>query len=94
MGLEIITNNAPRPLLDWLDLSDAERAGFDWTDADAGESFFRYRGTAYAVSEFMRAPSDIPGGWHGVHNDSMFSGVLIRLPDGDADSIIAARFYS
>jgi len=89
--MDITTNNKPRALLDWQELTDAERAEMDWSGPDAGDSFFRYRGTVYAVGEFMRAPETLPG-WHGVHSDSYFSGVLIRLPDGDSDSVIVARF--
>lgn len=91
MGIDITTNNTPRALVDWEELTDAERAGFDWTDGDAGESFFRYKGQVYALSEFMRAGDAFPG-WHGYHGDSYFSGVLVRLPDGDSDSVIVARY--
>jgi hypothetical protein len=94
-GLQIITNNAPRPLLDWVELTDAERAAVDWADPEAGESFFRYRGSVYAVSEFLRASGEIERrGWHGFAADSYFSGVAIRLPEGDPDSIICGRVFA
>lgn len=99
MGLEIITNNAPRPLLDWVELSPAEQAGFDWVDPEAGETFFRYRGAVYCLSEFTRIEPDAdkPGGmsgWHGQHGESFFSGVLVRLVDWDSESVIVGRYFA
>lgn len=51
---------------------------FDWCDSDYG--FFKYKGTWYHISQFMRLPS-CPG-WNGVLGDSYFSGVVLFVPDG------------
>jgi hypothetical protein len=54
---------------------------FDWLDEDEQSGFLRYRGAWYHLSMFMRTAID---GWHGVHNDSAFSGVLIEVSrDGE-----------
>lgn len=94
MTLEIVTNNHARPVLDWFELTPQEQAGFDWIESpeESGESFARYRGSVYALSEFMRAGDAFPG-WHGYASDSAFSGTLVRLSE-DGESVTLARFYS
>jgi len=94
MTLEIITNNHARPILDWFELTPQERESFDWMDKpeESGKSFFRYRGSVYALADFMRAPSDLSP-WDGYAGDSCFSGTLVRLaPDGD--SVTCGRYFS
>ena len=57
------------------------RSEFDWLDEDDHSGFFRYRGVWYHLSMFLRTTID---GWHGVHTDSAFSGVLIEVSnDGE-----------
>lgn len=94
MGLEIITNNAPRDLIYWHDLTDAERREMDWTGPENGDSFFRYRGALYALGEFTAPPGDSFPGWNGIHHETYFSGVLVRWIPGDAEAVICGRFYS
>ena len=54
---------------------------FDWLTEDEQGGFLRYRGAWYHISMFLRttiAP------WHGIHNDSAFSGVAIEISrDGE-----------
>ncbi len=100
MGLEIITNNHPRLLLCWHDLTKAERESFDYLDTDESRefaSFFRYRGAAYDLGEFMRCPSGAEfKGWDAYSADSFYSGILIRLGKDcyNGDSVIVARYFS
>ena len=56
MDLTIRTNNAPRDLLSGFDLTDKERAEFDYIQdmGDAIDRFFRYRGNVYDSHEFVR----------------------------------------
>ena len=57
---------------------------FDWLDEDErhSQSFAKYKGYWYHLSQFMRVQ---PGGvlaqmgWDGYHGDSFFSGVAIRF---------------
>lgn len=60
----------------------------DWCDDETG--FFKYLGTWYHDSQFMRVQFD---GWHGAHNDSAFSGVLIKL-SSDSELFQVGRFSS
>ena len=79
--LRIITNNQPRDLLMWHELTDAERKELDYitNPEDRGTDFFRYKGWIYDVGEF-ELPGDHFPGWDGYHGDSFFSGILIRYP--------------
>lgn len=96
--MEIRTNNKPRAVLTWPDLSDREQGDFDWLETDESrhaESFVRYRGNVYALSEFMRATSPELKPWDGFHTDSAFSAVLIRFPNPhDTESAVMGFAYS
>ncbi len=60
---KIITNNVPRDIINAFELSERERAEFDYLDWPAMErgelsaSFFRYRGILYDLSQFMTLSS-------------------------------------
>jgi len=64
-------------------------------DDEKADGFFKYRGQYYHTSDFLRisegAPADMQK-WHGVVNDSMFSGVLIRISE-DCEQYQVATFY-
>jgi hypothetical protein len=73
------------------------KSRFDWLD-DAGEQdgFIKYRRWWYHVSEFMRIEKSSPFhtlGFHGILQDSFFSGVLIKLSD-DGEQYQIATYYS
>jgi len=56
---------------------------FDYQDEDVIDGFFYYRNTWYHLDQFMNAPAGaFPGDyWHGYLNDSMSTGVVIRISD-------------
>ena len=91
--MTIKTNNVPRDVLFWYELTDAERAEFDYLDSEVAQSdasFFRHRGNVYDLGEFM--VSSIKG-WDGIRSDSYFSGMLVRYVDG-WQRVIVATYYS
>jgi hypothetical protein len=57
MGFKVKTNHNYRPLISGFELSDSERAEFDyienWED-DTINRFVRYRGQLYDLGEFVR----------------------------------------
>lgn len=95
-AVTITTNNKPRRLLDWCDLTTKEWAEFDYLGNpydDTDRRFFRYMGCVYDTHEFstcssVGAPNDFLG-YHGYQSDSYFSGVLIRYTNGYEDVIVA-----
>jgi len=101
--MTIKTNNVPRDVLHWWDLTDVERAEFDYLDFDTAQSdasFFRYRGNVYDLGEFSRidktvAPHPQRQGWEawdGYHSDSYFSGILVKYVQ-DFERVIVATYY-
>lgn len=103
MGIKVITNNVPRDLIDGYQLSESERAEFDYLNWQAinegmdNASFFRYKGQLYELSQFTATPAKslTPEfkGWAGFMSDSFFSGLLIRWVDTEYESVVVARFY-
>jgi hypothetical protein len=94
--LKIITNNRPRDLLYWWDLTDKERAQFDYYTEDDGATFFRYRGEVYDLGEFMRwnnPASPTRAAWDGFRSDSFFSGLAVRFVENN-ERVVVARCYS
>jgi len=61
----------------------------DWCDSEHG--FFKYLGTWYHTSQFMR--DSAPEGWHAAHSESAWDGVLIKF-SSDGDLFQVARFSS
>lgn len=60
------------------------RKDFDWLSDEEYdmENFALINKRYYALSEFVRTPESLEKmGWHGIHNDSYFSGVLIAISD-------------
>ena len=96
MSIKIITNNVPRNLLSWYELTDTEKSEFDYCDDES--DFVRYRGELIPICDFMRAPVLFPGNWDGYRQDSYFSAVVIRYEKIDDviyyDSVICGLMLS
>lgn len=99
MTATIKTNNVPRLLLNWDQLTKKEQAEFDWMkdDLKIGADFVRYKGWVYYLNDFMSCSPRVPEfkGWDGYQADSYFSGVLVKWPDKqDMDRVIVGRLYT
>ena len=98
--MKIKTNNQPRDILTWYDLTPAEQNEFDYLEEGEG-SFFRYKGWVYDLGEFMRidasiAPHPAREGWEkwqAYAPGSHFTGVLIRYTS-DCEQVIAGQYFS
>lgn len=96
MNIEIITNNVPRPLLDWVNLTEKEQQEVEeLLPSDMLDNiYFRYKKQVYPLSEILsvgRNPSLAK--WDGYSPDTYFSGIVTKLVP-EEDSIIVGRYYS
>ena len=88
--MKIKTNNQPRDILTWYDLTPAEQKEFDYFDPVNIGNFFRYKGNVYDIGEAMR----IEGieDWQGCYSETAFSGVLIKI-SSDGETIIVGQYF-
>lgn len=68
---------------------------FDYQDEDeVFDGYFFYKGSWYHLDQFMAVPRGMfLGDWDGYLNDSMFSGVVIRVSD-DGEQYQVGYFVS
>jgi hypothetical protein len=98
--VEFISNRQRRWLINWHDLTEKERAEFDYLDSHDKQydaSFVRYKGWVYDLSCFMRTEPDSlwhKAGWHGTQHSTAFSGVLIHLCPDDSDCVVMGQYRS
>lgn len=87
--MNIKTNNQPRPLLYWEDLTTKEQADTSKTE---GLMYFRYKGHAYSVEDFTSCAGEPAShGWDGYAHHTAFSGVLIYLVN-DYSSVVIGTY--
>jgi hypothetical protein len=77
--LTIKTNNVPRDVLCWWDLTKKEQAEFDYLDSEGRQNeaqFFRYKKWDYDLGEFVRVVprSDLVGMEHPAEDGSPLLG--------------------
>src|SRR5690606_15213267 len=72
----IITNNQPRDLISWYDLTEKEQADFDYVE-DGQFSGFRYKGQVYDLGEFVRILS------RSQQNNGYYNSFAHTCDDGD-----------
>lgn len=90
MNTHIATNNKPRPLLHWDELTPKEQKELDYIKSEeAGLQFVRYRGWVYDIYDMMAVRKDtLPAdsflrGWDAYLEGSYFSAVLMRWVGDD-----------
>lgn len=95
--IEVRTNNQPRLLLDFDQLTVKEQAEFDYLSEEerVGRDFVRYRGVAYDLGDFECASSPFQrcGRWEGQRADGFSSGVLFKYLRHDMDRVIMATYF-
>lgn len=98
MSVTIRTDNRPRPLFSWCDLTEKERKEFDYIEdpeATANDRFMRYKRWVYDLHQALPVGRIEPfKGWTGYMPDSFYSGVLFKYIGDDADQVVAATYIS
>lgn len=88
--ITVLTNHHERPVLNWLELSDKERAEFDYlnTEQEREEAeFVRYKGEVYDLHDGFEPPPQALNSWSGYRPDSYFSGLVLRYPKDDGEIV-------
>ena len=92
--MKITTNNKPRDLIMFMDLTEKEKKDFDYIEGD--EQFdprlFRYKGNVYDAGDMMRV-TELFNGWDAYQSDTFFSGILIKYADSRLETVIVAHYY-
>lgn len=91
MTLKIQTNHIPRATLTWGELSEKEQKEFDYKSAP-NSSFVLYKGTVYDLGQFTRAEGPGLEDWDGLHEDTYFSGILVKYCE-DMDWVVMGWYY-
>lgn len=92
--MKVRTNKVSRPIINGFELSEKEKAEFDYLKGEEldSSSFFRYRGNVFYLGNFMRCEINESGiTWDGYAGDSYFSGTVIKLVD-DCESVIVGTY--
>lgn len=91
--MKITTNNQPRDIISWYDLTEKEQKEFDYinTENQIDALFFRYKGNVYDIGEAVYITS--MGDWEGIYSQSYFHGVLIKI-DPYMESVIVGQYFS
>ena len=86
MEITIKTNNIPRNLLCWMDLTKKEQKEFDYLktfEDKISAEFIRYKDWIYDLNQFENINHPNLKGWTGHSSDSFFSGVCIKMINND-----------
>ena len=107
MPLKVTTNNHVRPILDGSQLTETERADFDYVDWQAVErgeesaTFVRYRGDLIHLEDVEVATHPLKAqGFDGMVSTSFFDGLAFRYFDAEGnlldsgDGIVVGHFYA
>ena len=101
MSVTIKTNNHWREIISFDELSPDEQASHEYDEQERLGAYFRYKGHAYTLDEFVqfRTPwtynpeADDPlSQWDAMRSETAFSGVLVKLSDC-GDYVKVASYY-
>ncbi len=96
-NVEIVTNNQPRPIMDWHALTEREREEFDYLDTEQKRqdaTFFRYKGNVYDLGDAMAVDpmNTLCKDWQFYYGESYFSAVVGKYTSDCEEVIIGLAF--
>ena len=94
MAFTFKTNNVPRDLFRGYELTDKERAEFDYYAPEELDDalFFRYKGQLHDLGEFYCCP-DVLKPWHGYFSYTFSSGIVVKYVSY-SEQVIVGMYYS
>lgn len=104
IGVTIKTNGRRRPLLEWHELTNAERSEFDYLQgndiAALAAKFFRFKDEVYHLGDMVSVPAEWHRqGWRYYHNHTAWSGIVVKYArnewlDIDTDAVVVGTYIS
>lgn len=98
--MQIKTNNVPRDLLTWFDLTKEQQDYLDlvgWAEESAEDwKGFVFKGQVYSLDDFTilaDGSEEKAAGWDGAMAQSAFHAILVKLADTDFDSVIVGQQF-
>ena len=95
--IEVITNHVPRNTIAGYELTERERAEFDYlNDAELAEPrFVRYKNVIHDLFDMPVAPAgDGFEHWDVAIADTFFSGIVARFPAMDTETVIMGMYFA
>lgn len=99
---KITTNNQPRLLLSWNELTKTEQEALNCEHSDGYseysiDDFIRYRGDLLRLEDFFAILDGKEtkhfGDWDAYSPHTVFSGVLLRYDPDDSDRVVMGSYY-
>lgn len=93
MAITVKSNNIPRAVVRGYELTDKEKAEFDYYAPDELDNalFFRYNGDVYDTGEFLLAPESLKP-WHGYSSFGYFNGIVIKYTD-EMENVVVGAYH-
>lgn len=95
--ITVVTNNVPRPLVSWYELSSTQRRWFDYVSYEDRHSarFVFYKNQWYDTLDTEGRPSHTPAlsDWDAFASESIFAGVVFKYTPG-LDQVVVGHYYS
>ncbi len=91
----IKSNKQWRNFLYGYELTEKQKAEFDYIADIDSHHFIKYKGRIIDPGEFISVPMDsfLDVGWHGYQADGFFSGLVIRISD-DGEQYKIGTYFS
>lgn len=90
--LKVVSDGKWKPFRYQYEVSEKViRDEFSWLDEDF-TYFIKYRNRWYHISEFIKCESEELSKWHGIKNETFFSGIVIQISN-DGESYKIGSYY-
>lgn len=97
--MNIKTNNVPRPLLSYYELTEKQQAELGELEMDQVDSWkgFVFKGMTFSLDEFLilsEGSEEKKLGWDAAMGTSYFHAILVKLCESDLDSVVVGQVFS
>lgn len=95
--MKVRTNNVPRYLCNWYDLTEKQKSDMDWRDTEELQDAFLgfvFKGIVYDIQDFtVLDDTNYPvKGWNAAFSTSAFHAVVIKLKASEETVVVGEVF--